>query len=47
MEKAGVEMKYAEQFDVVLVNENLEETLLQGEKLVRDFLEKPLILQQE
>lgn len=47
MEKAGAEMKYAEQFDVVLVNENLEETLLQGEKLVRDFLEKPLILHQE
>jgi len=47
MEKAGAEMKYAEQFDVVLLNENLEETLLQGEKLVRDFLEKPLILHQE
>jgi len=47
MEKAGDEMKYAERFDVVLVNENLEQTLLQGEKLVRDFLEKPLILNQE
>lgn len=47
MEKAGDEMKYAEQFDVVLVNENMEKTLLQGEKIVSDFLDKPLIPNQE
>ena len=47
MEKASDEMKYAGQFDVILVNENLEETLIQGEKLVRDFLDQPLIHEQE
>jgi len=47
MEKASDEIKYAGQFDVVLVNENLEETLIQGEKLVRDFLDQPLIHEQE
>jgi guanylate kinase len=43
MAKAGHEMKYAEQFDVILVNDNLEDTLLQGEKIVRDFLDQDLI----
>jgi guanylate kinase len=47
MDKAGDEMKYAEQFDVVLVNENMEKTLLKAEKLVSDFLAKPLIPNQE
>ena len=47
MEKASDEMKYAGQFDVILVNKNLEETLIQGEQLVRYFLDQPLIHEQE
>ncbi len=47
MEKAGDEMKSAGQFDVVLVNDNLEDTLLRGEKMVRDFLDQPLIQEKE
>lgn len=47
MEKAGDEMKSVGQFDVVLVNDNLEDTLRLGEKLVRDFLDQPLIQEKE
>ncbi len=47
MEKASDEIKYAGQFDVVLVNENLEDTLMRGETIVRDFLDQPLIHEQE
>jgi guanylate kinase len=47
MAKAGEEMKYAGQFDVILVNDNLEDTLLKGEKIVRDFLNQPFIPEQE
>jgi len=43
MKKAGDEMHSAEQFDVILVNDNLEETLLRGEDIVREFLDQPLI----
>jgi len=43
MDKAGDEMHSAEQFDVILVNDNLEETLLRGEDIVREFLDLPLI----
>ena len=43
LDKAAEEMKYAEKFDVILVNDSLEDTLLRGEKIVRDFLEQPLI----
>lgn len=46
MKKAGNELKYAGQFDVILVNDNLEDTLLQGEKIVRDFLDQPLMQNQ-
>lgn len=42
LDKAAEEMEYAEKFDVVLVNDSLEDTLLRGEKIVRDFLEQPL-----
>ena len=42
MEKAGDEMKYSGQFDVILINDKLADTLLQGEKIVRDFLDQPL-----
>ena len=47
MEKAGDEMKSAAQFDVILVNDKLENTLLQGEDIVRDFLDQPLIQEKE
>lgn len=47
MEKASDEMKFAGQFDVVLVNDNLEDTLRRGEKMVRDFLDQPLIQEKE
>ncbi len=47
MEKAGDEMKSSLQFDVILVNDNLEETLLRGEDIVRDFLDQPLIQEKE
>jgi guanylate kinase len=46
IEKARDEMKYSGQFDVILVNENLEDTLLRGETIVRDFLDQPLIQDQ-
>jgi guanylate kinase len=38
MDKAGDELKYARQYDVVLVNDNLEDTLGEAERLVQDFL---------
>ena len=47
IEKASDEIKYAGQFDVVLVNDKLEDTLLRGEDIVRDFLDQPLILEKE
>jgi len=47
MEKAGDEIKSAEQFDVILVKDYLEETLLRGEDIVRDFLDQPLIQEKE
>ncbi len=40
-------MNSAERFDVILVNDNLEETLLRGEDIVRDFLDQPLIQEKE
>jgi len=43
IDKASHEMKFAEQFDVILNNDNLEDTLLRGEEIVRDFLDRPLI----
>jgi guanylate kinase len=43
LEKAGDELKYARQFDVILVNNRLEDTLLKAEQIVRDFLYQPLI----
>ncbi len=38
--KAGKEMLYAGKFDVILINDVLEETLEKAEKLVREFLKK-------
>jgi guanylate kinase len=42
MVKAAAEMDYADRFDVVLVNDQLEETLARAQELVRDFLDNPL-----
>lgn len=39
--KAETEMKYADKFDVILVNEHLEETLQKAEVIIRKFLTKP------
>ena len=36
--KAESEMKYADRFDLILVNERLEDTLSKAEKIVRTFL---------
>jgi guanylate kinase len=38
--KAAYEMTFAEQFDHVLVNDELERSLQEAEKLVRDFTKK-------
>lgn len=37
--KAKYELGFADQFDVVLLNENLEQALSEAEKLIRNFLE--------
>ena len=37
--KAAEELKFANQFDVILVNDNLDEAKLEAEKLIRDFTE--------
>ena len=36
--KAEHEMTFAHQFDVIIVNDNLEEALVEAEKIVREFL---------
>ena len=36
--KAGIEMQMAEQFDYVLLNDDLEKALIEAEKVVTDFL---------
>ena len=41
--KAESEMKYADKFDVLLVNEHLEETLHKAEVIIREFLTMPFI----
>jgi guanylate kinase len=38
--KAREEMSYAGQFDIILVNDELSETLRKAEELVKEFLEK-------
>ena len=38
--KAKYEMSFADQFDKVLLNDDLEKTLKESEKLVLDFIEK-------
>ena len=38
MAKAKFEMKYADKFDQILINDNLENTLKEAEQIVRKFL---------
>ena len=38
MEKATKEMEYSDKFDIILVNDKLDETLSKAEELVRNFL---------
>ena len=40
MAKAEEELTYADKFDVVLVNDNLEEALGRAEQMVADFQAK-------
>jgi len=36
--KASLELKFARKFDAIVINENLDSTLLKAEKLVKEFL---------
>jgi len=47
MVKAASEMEYSARFDVILVNDHLTDTLVSGRKIVLDFLDQPLIHEQE
>ena len=40
MEKARKELSFSKEFDVVLVNDNLEQACLDAEKMVREFIEQ-------
>lgn len=39
MEKARKELSFSSEFDVVLINDNLDEAILEAEKMVREFIE--------
>ena len=39
--KANFEMSFQDKFDVVLVNENLEKSLAEADRLYKDFCQKP------
>ncbi len=39
LDKAEEEMKYAKQFDIILVNDDLEIAVNEAESLIRDFIE--------
>jgi guanylate kinase len=41
LSKAASEMEYAGLFDVILINDRLEDALAEAEKVVRDFLSAP------
>ena len=47
MAKAASEMKYSARFDLILVNDHLEDTLVRGRKIVQEFLDQPLIPDQK
>ncbi|MDG1333281.1 MAG: guanylate kinase [Crocinitomicaceae bacterium] len=40
MEKARKELSFSKEFDVVLVNDNLDQAILDAEKMVREFIDK-------
>ena len=40
MEKARKELAYAEEFDAILVNDNLEDAFVKAEQMVSEFLKK-------
>lgn len=40
MEKARKELSFSTEFDVVLVNDNLDQAILDAEKMVREFINK-------
>lgn len=40
MEKARKELSFSKEFDVVLINDNLDQAILDAEKMVREFIEK-------
>ncbi|MCK4745611.1 MAG: guanylate kinase [Bacteroidales bacterium] len=39
--KASQEMKYADQFDVIIINDRLDDALAKAEKIVSEFLSSP------
>jgi guanylate kinase len=42
--KASLEIKYARKFDMIVINDKLEDALKETEKLVSDFLNLPVLL---
>jgi len=40
IDKANYELQFADQYDLVLINDVLEETLAKAESIVRDFIDK-------
>jgi guanylate kinase len=40
IDKANFELQFADQYDLVLINDVLEETLAKAESIVRDFIAK-------
>jgi guanylate kinase len=47
MVKAASEMEFADQFDAILVNDHLADTLVKGKKIVSDFLKLDLTEEEE
>ena len=40
MEKAQKELSFSKEFDVVLINDTLDQAILEAEKMVREFIDK-------
>lgn len=40
IDKANFELQFADQYDLVLINDVLEETLQKAENIVREFISK-------
>lgn len=41
IDKAQYELQFENQYDIVLINDKLEETLIKAEQIVRNFIEQP------